>query len=1015
MQQELFVKVSADFSGLDEGIKDSQQNMQDFASNMNEISATAFNPMQESMESIGTGVAVVATDLGGLGESLTNTTAKTTTFSGGIKQISADFDVLKSKYEQQQEGLTKLGEGMANVGGKMSMFLTLPILAAGAASFKLASDYEESLNKVNVVFQGNAEEVKNWAANSLESMGLASQTALDTAGYFGNMATSMGLSTDSATDLAINLTQLGTDLSSLQNVPIEQAMNALGGIFTGETESLKLLGVVMNEAELQAFALSKGIEKNVGDMTQAEKIQLRYAFVMQATTNAQGDQRNTAESASNQMKNFGEVMKELGVQFGQVILPTVNKFLIMLNNMLQGFTNLPGGVKKAIVIFGAVLAVIGPLLLVFGKLLIALPMIKAGFLMVLPAIKLLGTALKGLALNPMGLIIMAIGAVVIAAIYMWKNWDTVKIHLMKIVNAIAYGFNQGLSYLKTLIFKYVDMYLAAFEKLLGWIPGIGDAIGKAREKMSDLIDEEKLKRETNTFNFQTEQAALGAELAAAEAKKMKDKTDELAGSVKDTNQQVFEYNDGLADLSKITADAADATKEAEKNEKDYKKSVDNTTKGLDGLTDATKQAEDARKGLYDKTEQGLNKLGDAITKALKKQYEEQERAQVSALEVRRDNETEALQESLKTLKNNYDKQVKALRDKAKHEIKVLSDAQKNKLTIIDAETIDQVNALQRQIDAINNLTDQEERQLEEQAYNTRIAELQKEVAAADSAEERTKAQNKLNEEIANRQRELLLEERKAQIESLKTQIENIKDNADQRKDEIEKQTEAEISAIELRLENQLTAEEQAFEKEQESQANRLEQLKAFYESEISATKEKFAKLMTEEALFEEARQMAIKNDQDEILKLLETYNPKWQNAGQSFGNSLLEGLNSTKATIQQTVKDMFAMVATIDNERKYLSGLVQTGIKTGNVGLVKWAKKQAEMMGIPMLAKGGLVKGPTLAMIGEKGPEAVIPLNRMNDFAGTQPINVYLDGRKITGTIAPQMVDMIRGRIGSAY
>jgi hypothetical protein len=1015
LQQELFVKVSADFSGLDEGIKESQQNMQDFASNMNEISATAFNPMQESMESIGTGVAVVATDLGGLGESLINTTAKTTTFSGGIKQISADFDVLKSKYAEQQEGLTKLGEGMANVGGKMSMFITLPILAAGAASFKLASDMEETTNKINVAFGTSSEKVLEWSQGSIESMGLAGQSALDAAALFGDMATSMGFSQEKAADMSMNMTQLGADLASFKNVPIEQAMNALNGVFTGETESMKMLGVVMTETNLEAFALSQGIQKNVADMTQAEKINLRYAYVLDATKNAQGDFARTSEGAANQMRIFRETLKELGVQFGQVILPYVTKMINGLNGMLASFTNLPGGVKKAIVIFGAVLAVIGPLLLVFGKLLIALPMIKAGFLMVLPAIKLLGAALKGLALNPMGLIIMAIGAVVIAAIYMWKNWDTVKIHLMKIVNAIAYGFNQGLSYLKTLIFKYVDMYLSAFEKLLGWIPGIGDAIGKAREKMSDLIDEEKLKRETNTFNFQTEQAALGAELAAAEAKKMKDKTDELAGSVKDTNQQVFEYNDGLGDLSKITADAADATKEAEENEKDYKKSVDNTTKGLDGLTDATKQAEDARKGLYDKTEQGLNKLGDAITKALKKQYEEQERAQVSALEVRRDNETEALQESLKTLKTNYDKQVKALKDKAKHEIKVLTDAQKNKLTIIDAETIDQVNALQRQIDAINNLTDQEERQLEEQAYNTRIAELQKEIATADSAEERLKSQQKLNEEISKRQRELLLEERKNQIESLKTQIENIKDNADQRKDEIEKQTEAEISAIELKLENQLTAEEQAFEKEQESQANRLEQLKAFYDSEISATKEKFAKLMTEEALFEEARQMAIKNDQDEILKLLETYNPKWQNAGQSFGNSLLEGLNSTKATIQQTVKDMFAMVATIENERKYLSGLVQTGIKTGNVGLVKWAKKQAEMMGIPMLANGGIVNKPTLAMIGEKGSEAVIPLDRMSDFTGQQPINVYLDGRKITGTIAPQMVDMIRGRIGSAY
>jgi phage-related minor tail protein len=70
---------------------------------------------------------------------------------------------------------------------------------------------------------------------------------------------------------------------------------------------------------------------------------------------------------------------------------------------------------------------------------------------------------------------------------------------------------------------------------------------------------------------------------------------------------------------------------------------------------------------------------------------------------------------------------------------------------------------------------------------------------------------------------------------------------------------------------------------------------------------------------------------------------------------------------------------------------------------------------IPFLADGGIIKSPTLAMIGERGAEAVIPLDRMGDFSGVHPVNVYLDGRKITGTIAPQMVDMIRGRIGSAY
>ena len=930
-------------------------------------------------------------------------------------KISADFKGLEEGIAKSQEKLTKFGENMANVGAKMTTFVTLPLLAAAGASFKLASDMEETTNKINVAFGDSAAQVFAWSETSIEQMGLAGQSALDAAALFGDMATSMGFSQESAAGMSMNLTQLGADLASFKNIPIEQAMTALNGVFTGETESMKMLGVVMTETNLEAFALAQGIEKSVSEMTQAEKISLRYAFVMENTKNAQGDFARTSEGAANQMRMFQESLKELGVQFGQIILPTITKMISGLNGMLQGFENLSPGVKRLIIGFAAFLAVLGPLLLIGGKILIWLPMLKAGFMMVLPAIKLLGVALKGLALNPMGLIIIAIGAVIAAAIYMWKNWDTVKIQLMMIVNAISYGFQQGLSYLKTIIFKYVDLYLAAFQKLLGWIPGLGDKIDQAREKMSSLIDEQKLKRETNTFNYQTEQAALGAELAAAEMEKAKKKTGELGDEISNTTDKTFEYNDGLQELKENITATTEETDDAKNKEKDYNKAVNDTSKGLDALAQAQKEADEARKQMYDNTEKGLNNLGDALTKALKKQYQEQEAAQLSALEARRDNETDALKESLKTLKTNYDRQIKALKDKAKQEIQVLTDAQKSKLQIIDAETLDQVNALQRQIDAINGLTDQEEKQLEEQSYNTRIAELQKEIATADSAEERLKAQQKLNEEIAKRQRELLLEERKNQIESLKTQIENIQDNADQRKNEIEKQTEAEITAIETRLDNELSGYESQYEAQQNALQERLNAVESFYESEIQATKEKFEKLMTEEALFEEARQMVIKDNQDEILKLLQTYNSKWQDAGQSFGQSLLEGLNSTKATIQQTVKDMLGMLDFMENEKKYLSGLVQTGLKTNNAGLVKWAKKQAESMGIPMLAKGGIINTPTLAMIGEKGAEAVIPLNRMNDFMGQQPTNIYLDGRKITGTIAPQMVDMIRGRIGSAY
>lgn len=47
-------------------------------------------------------------------------------------------------------------------------------------------------------------------------------------------------------------------------------------------------------------------------------------------------------------------------------------------------------------------------------------------------------------------------------------------------------------------------------------------------------------------------------------------------------------------------------------------------------------------------------------------------------------------------------------------------------------------------------------------------------------------------------------------------------------------------------------------------------------------------------------------------------------------------------------------------------------------GLIRLYNKIPILPDIPYLAEGGIVKKPTLAMIGEKGPEAVIPLNRNN-------------------------------------
>ncbi len=302
------------------------------------------------------------------------------------------------KFEKQTANLRNLGNKVKLVGQGMTVGLTLPIVAAGGAMVKLASDMEETMNKVDVSFGASSDKVKDWAKNSITSMGLAQQSALDSAALYGDMATGMGLSQEKSSQMAMSLTQLSADLASFKNISNDVAQTALKSIFTGETESLKNLGVVMTETNLKQFAMSKGIRKNIKDMTEQEKIQLRYNYVMEKTKNAHGDFARTGGGASNQMRMFQENLKELGVTFGQYILPYFTKAVVKLNGMLVGFNKLSPGVKKTILIFGATLGAIGPIVTIVGTLTTAI----AG----------LNVVLGFLAANPVVLAITAIGVAI---------------------------------------------------------------------------------------------------------------------------------------------------------------------------------------------------------------------------------------------------------------------------------------------------------------------------------------------------------------------------------------------------------------------------------------------------------------------------------------------------------------------------------------------------------------------------------------------------------------------------
>lgn len=320
--------------------------------------------------------------------------------TGAVTGINQVGQASQQQSQKVQTDWNKVGKDLTSIGKKLSLAVSLPIIAAGTACVKLASDLTETLGKTEVVFGDMSDSVISWSETSIDSMGLSQQTALDMASTYGDLGTSMGLTTGEAMNMSTNLVQLAADMASFKNISIERANSALTAIYTGETESLKALGVVMTEANLETFAMNEGIGKTYKEMSQTEKVMLRYKYVMQQTSNAQGDFKRTGDSLANQSRKLGENVKQLGASFGQILEPAITAIISTINDVVSWINSLDDGTKRVITTIAEITAIIPIVVLAVGT--------------VITAVKALQVQLTALMANPIVLVITAVIAALAA-------------------------------------------------------------------------------------------------------------------------------------------------------------------------------------------------------------------------------------------------------------------------------------------------------------------------------------------------------------------------------------------------------------------------------------------------------------------------------------------------------------------------------------------------------------------------------------------------------------------------
>ncbi|EPB8152531.1 hypothetical protein ACRTAB_002983 [Clostridium perfringens] len=379
------------------------------------------------------------------------------TFSVNYNDVVKAFDIINKKGNEAEKTLGKVGKKTETFGSKLlklnekvgsvavkgSAMITAPLTAIGVASFKAASDINESLSKAEVVFGNNAKAVEEWSKTATTAFGASQNEALEMVSKYGAMGKAMGLSDQQVKDYSMSLTQCAGDLASFNNISIDMANTALTGVFTGETESLKGLGIVMTQTNLEAYALASGFKKvdknstevkkasldvekaqkrlteatkkygsssvqareaNLNltsaqekfnkamkgskvELSEAEKVQLRYNYVMDQTKLAHGDYERTSDSAANSAKTFQKSLANLSASFGQFLL-ALTPLIQVATKVVVAFNNMNDGTKKTIVIIAGLVAGIFPLLLAFSKTVKAVQDIKNG-------LKIFNTGIKG--------------------------------------------------------------------------------------------------------------------------------------------------------------------------------------------------------------------------------------------------------------------------------------------------------------------------------------------------------------------------------------------------------------------------------------------------------------------------------------------------------------------------------------------------------------------------------------------------------------------------------------------
>ena len=382
---------------------------------------------------------------------------KTGGWERGVNRVKTDAAGLKRT-------LTGFGSDLTNAAKKLGLIGTAAQAAFGLMA-RHAMHIEEAENLFEVSFGNMADDVRQWSESVADSLAMTAAQIREGAGVFAVMTQSMGLSESAATSLSKNMTMLAADMASFYNLGHEEALQKLQAGLTGEAEPLKRLGILVNENTTAQWAWANGVAAAGEQLTDQQKVIARYGSIMEQTSKAQGDLWRTADSTTNQLRRLKAQFSDITADLGTMLLPAINRGVHIINNIVDVTRSWYEGNKE--LVGGLFVAGAGALTVLSG-------LTAMGFIIgpLAESVRFLGHAFVvawGKAIAPILPLLAAISAVSLAAYTLravWKqNVGGIKTEWERFIS----GWKGGVEESEKKSASWLDSLESGFKKTLDFI------------------------------------------------------------------------------------------------------------------------------------------------------------------------------------------------------------------------------------------------------------------------------------------------------------------------------------------------------------------------------------------------------------------------------------------------------------------------------------------------------------------------------------------------------------------